>query len=165
MLTALLRRIKFQKWGFYHADSASWSCSYKKRWWTPAQLDRGYEPLLKREGTQKRELNTGGLVCTRWTKQLLSTFSVPSQVPSLHGWKCFMTMDFGAADSSSPMAFGTLTAFTASLWVVCVLWLDWGSWQGPFASAPATLVSQPTNIRVLNVMSGWSNLTENQKGT
>ncbi len=36
------------------------------------------------------------------------------------------------------------------LWVVCVLWLDCGSWQGPFASVPVPLLSQPTNIWVWN---------------
>jgi hypothetical protein len=43
----------------------------------PAQFDRGYEPLLKREGTyvytkegtRVTSLNTGGLVCTRLIKQ------------------------------------------------------------------------------------------------
>ncbi len=28
-----------------------WIRSEKKRWWAPAQFDRGYEPLLKRKGT------------------------------------------------------------------------------------------------------------------
>ncbi len=49
-----------------------------KRWWASAQLDRGYEQLLKREGTfvhtkegtRVLSLKTGGLVCTRWTKTL-----------------------------------------------------------------------------------------------
>ncbi len=53
------------------------SRSYKKRRWAPAQFDRGYEPLLKREGayvytkegTRVPSLNSGSFVCTRWSKQ------------------------------------------------------------------------------------------------